>query len=168
MSAVNLTLSVVFVLFAALSVSLSVIDIRTHRLPNIIVLPAYPITIGLLALACLLGADGRLLIGALLAMAGMFAFYLVLRLISPRGMGGGDVKLAGVVGLVLGWVGWDAVAVGSLAGFILGGVFGTAMLALRRADRRTRIPFGPFMLAGAWVGILAGPALSAGLVSTGA
>ncbi|GAA1843949.1 prepilin peptidase [Microbacterium koreense] len=153
MTAVDLVLSAAFIAFAALSITLAVIDIRTHRLPNAIVLPAYPVTLVVLTVCCLLGEDwGRLARGLIGALA-LFVFYLALRLMSPRGMGGGDVKLAGLLGLLLAWVGWTALAVGTLAGFVLGGLYGIGLLAARRADRRTAIPFGPWMLAGAWIGI---------------
>jgi leader peptidase (prepilin peptidase)/N-methyltransferase len=71
-------------------------------------------------------------------------------------MGFGDVKLAGVLGLYLGFVGWSAVAVGMASGVLLGGVLGIALLASGRASRGSRIPFGPFMLAGALLGIFLG------------
>lgn len=141
--------------FAVISVVLAVIDARTHRLPNRIVLPAYPVALAMFAIACLLGAEWSALLRALLGMAALFSFYLVLRMIGGAGMGGGDVKLAGVLGLYLGWLGWPAVLVGVVAGFVLGGVYGLVLIALRRAHRRTAIPFGPFMLAGAWLSILA-------------
>ena len=94
------------------------------------------------------------LIRALLAALVLFAAYLVLRMLSAGGVGGGDVKLAAVIGLHLGWLGWGSVLVGTLAGFVLGGVFAAGMLLVRRADRRSAIPFGPWMLAGAWVAIV--------------
>ena len=72
-------------------------------------------------------------------------------------MGGGDVKLAGVVGLYLGWIGWGTLAVGAFAAFLLGGLFGIVLLIA--AGRRTAIPFGPWMIAGAWLGILTGEAV---------
>lgn len=143
-----------FAYFAVVSVALAVIDIRTHRLPNRIVLPAYPVALVLFAVACLLGAEWSALLRAALGMTVLFAFYFVLRLITPSGMGGGDVKLAGVIGLYLGWLGWPAVAIGAFAAFLLGGGYGLALLVLRRASRRTAIPFGPWMLAGAWLAIL--------------
>ncbi len=74
----------------------------------------------------------------------------------PEGDGFGDVKLAGLLGLYLGWVGWGALAVGSFAAFVLGGVFSVGLLMLRRAGRKTGIPFGPWMLLGAAVGIVWG------------
>jgi leader peptidase (prepilin peptidase)/N-methyltransferase len=70
-------------------------------------------------------------------------------------MGGGDVKLAGVVGVMLGFAGWDAVALGLFAGFLGGGLYSVVLLVRRRADRRTAVPFGPWMLLGAWVGLAA-------------
>ncbi|HAQ59267.1 MAG TPA: prepilin peptidase, partial [Microbacterium sp.] len=63
---------------------------------------------------------------------------------------------AGLIGIQLGWLGWGSVVVGAFAAFLLGGVFGVALLLARRAGRRTAIPFGPWMLAGAWVGIILG------------
>jgi leader peptidase (prepilin peptidase)/N-methyltransferase len=141
--------------FAALSGTLAVIDTRTHRLPNRLVLPAYPVALVLLAIAALARPDLWALGRAILAGAVLFAFYLMLRLIQPSGMGGGDVKLAGLVGLMLGFAGWDAVALGVFAGFLSGGLYSIVLLARRRADRRTAVPFGPWMLLGAWVGLAA-------------
>ena len=154
MTAVDLVLSAAFVAFAALSLTLAVIDVRTHRLPNALVLPAYPVALVVLVVCCVLGEDWSRLIRALIGALALFVFYFALRLMSPRGMGGGDVKLAGLLGLVLGWVGWSALAIGTLAGFVLGGLWGIGLLTTRRADRRTAIPFGPWMLAGAWIGIV--------------
>jgi leader peptidase (prepilin peptidase)/N-methyltransferase len=65
-----------------------------------------------------------------------------------------------VLGLFLGWLGWDVLVVGALAAFILGGLFGVALLIFRKAGRKTKVPFGPWMLAGAWVGIIAGHELA--------
>lgn len=152
---------VAFLYFAAISVVLTVIDLDTHRLPNTIVLPSYVVAGVLFTLACVLGAEWSRLLGAVVGMAVLYAFYFVIRVIRPDGMGGGDVKLAGVVGLYLGWLGWGALAVGAFAAFVLGGVFGLALIAGRRAGRRTAIPFGPWMLAGAWVGIFIGQVLGA-------
>lgn len=149
-------IAIAYLFFAAISVVLSLIDLDTRRLPNVIVLPSYVVSLVLLALACVLGADWVALLRAAIAMAVLFAFYALLRAIRPDGMGGGDVKLAGLIGIQLGWLGWGSVVVGAFAAFVLGGVFGVALLIARRAGRRTAIPFGPWMLAGAWVGIIAG------------
>ncbi len=151
MTAADYLLSAAYVLFAALSCVVTVVDIRTHRVPDRLSLPAAPLLIGLLGSACVAGADWHRLGGAVLGGIALFCFYLALRLASPRGMGGGDVKLAAVVGVMLGWWGWSALALGALAGFVLGGAFGVAVMLTRRGDRRTRIPFAPFMLSGAWL-----------------
>jgi leader peptidase (prepilin peptidase) / N-methyltransferase len=145
-----------YLYFAGVSVTLTLIDVDVHRLPNGIVLPSYVVGVVLFAVACILGSPWTDLLRAVVGMIAMLALYVALRLISPRGMGGGDVKLAGLVGLFLGWAGWGPLAVGAFAGFALGGLFGISLLVLRRAHRTTAIPFGPWMLAGAWVGLLWG------------
>ncbi|GAA2993408.1 leader peptidase (prepilin peptidase)/N-methyltransferase [Microbacterium terrae] len=148
-----------FAYFAVISVVLSVIDLRTHRLPDRIVLPAYAVAGALLASAALLTQDWSALVRAAVGMVAMYAFYFVLRVIRPGGMGGGDVKLAGVIGIYLGFIGWGALAVGAFAAFVYGGVFGIALMLSRRAKRTTAIPFGPWMILGAWTGVFAGQAV---------
>ena len=81
---------------------------------------------------------------------------VLLVVVYPAGMGFGDVKLAGLLGLYLGWVGWGAVLIGAFAAFLLGGVFSIGLLVTRRATRGSGIPFGPWMIAGAAVGIAVG------------
>ena len=93
--------------------------------------------------AALLSGDWTALLRAGIGMVALYAFYFVLRLVRPGGMGGGDVKLAGVVGMYLGYLGWGALAVGAFAAFLLGGVFGIALLILRRAGRKSRDPVRP-------------------------
>jgi len=145
-----------FLYLAAISIALALIDLDTHRLPNSIVLPGYGVLAVLFAVACLLGAPWEPLLRAAIGGAALFAFYFLLRIVRPGGMGGGDVKLAGVLGMALGWIGWGAVIVGAFAAFVLGGVFGIALMAMRRATRKTAVPFGPWMIAGAWIGIFTG------------
>ena len=156
---------VAFLYLAAITVALAIIDIETHRLPNLIVLPGYVVGLALLGTAALLQGN----FGGLIRMAAgaviLFAFYFVLAMISPRGMGMGDVKLAGVLGLFLGSLGWGQLAVGAGAAFVLGGLFSIILLITRRAGRKSGIPFGPWMLLGAWVGIFAGPAIAGGYLS---
>jgi leader peptidase (prepilin peptidase)/N-methyltransferase len=91
--------------------------------------------------------------------------YLVMAVAYPRGMGFGDVKLAGVLGLFLGWLGWAPLAVGASLAFLLGGIFGVVVILIRRGGRKTAIPFGPWMLAGAWLGIFVGAPLSTAYLS---
>ncbi|WP_345761937.1 prepilin peptidase [Diaminobutyricibacter sp. McL0608] len=147
---------VAFLYLAAISVVLALIDLDTRRLPNAIVLPSYLVGAALLGISAFIAGDLSTLVSAGVGMAALFAFYLVAALVYPGGMGFGDVKLAGVLGLFLGFLGWGPLIVGAFAAFVLGGLFGVALFALRRARRGTGIPFGPWMLAGAWVGIFFG------------
>ena len=156
---------VAFLYLAAISIALAIIDIETHKLPNVIVLPGYLVGVALLGTAALLQGD-LVALGRMAAGAGiLFVFYFVLAFISPRGMGMGDVKLAGVLGLFLGSLGWGQLAVGAGSAFVLGGLFSIILLITKRAGRKSGIPFGPWMLLGAWVGIFAGPAIAGGYLS---
>jgi leader peptidase (prepilin peptidase) / N-methyltransferase len=148
---------------AVATVVLAVIDVREHRLPNRWVLPGYVVLPVAFLVACVVGASWTSLGRALLGGAVLFVSYLLLRMLGQGGMGGGDVKLAGVLGIALGWVGWGALAVGAIAGFVLGGVYGVILLLSRRATAKTAVPFGPWMLLGAWVGVLGGRPIAAAL-----
>jgi leader peptidase (prepilin peptidase)/N-methyltransferase len=148
--------TIAFLWFAAISIALTVIDIEKRRLPDAIVLPSWIVAGVLFLLAWVAGAPAAALGRAVVGAAALFALYFGLRVIQPGGMGGGDVKLAGVVGAYLGWTGGEALVIGSFAAFVLGGLFGVVLLAGGRAGRRTRIAFGPWMLAGAWLGIVTG------------
>ncbi|MGM1016640.1 MAG: prepilin peptidase [Actinomycetota bacterium] len=134
---------------------LTVIDARTHRLPNRIVLPTLAALGALVAIEALLLGDATRLGRALGGMLALAVFYAALRMISSSGMGGGDVKLAAVIGLVLGWHGWQEVAVGAASAFVLGALYALVLMAMRRADRSTRIAFGPWMILGAAGAVLA-------------
>lgn len=141
---------------AGLSIALALIDIDTHTLPNSIVLPSYPIAATLLVGATLAHSDWSALGGAVIGAAGMFAMYLILAALYPEGMGLGDVKLAGLLGLFLGWLGFSELLVGAFAAFVLGGAYAGWLLISGRARIGSGIPFAPWMLAGCWVGIFAG------------
>jgi leader peptidase (prepilin peptidase)/N-methyltransferase len=80
-------------------------------------------------------------------------------------MGLGDVKLAGLLGLYLGYLGWGPLVVGAFAAFLLGGLYALTLITLRRAGRKSGIPFGPWMLAGAWVGLFFGNTAWSGYLS---
>jgi leader peptidase (prepilin peptidase)/N-methyltransferase len=146
----------VWLLLAPVGVLLAVVDLRVRRLPDPLTLPLAAAALALLGLAALLprhaGHWPTALYGALALGAGYCALYLV----NPGGMGFGDVKLAVGAGAVLGWYGWPTVLLGAFAGFLLGALYGTALLLARRASRRTAVPFGPFLLAGALAGLLVG------------
>lgn len=140
-------------------VALAAIDLETYRLPDVLTLPSY-VAVGVLLLlpAVAYGAWGNYLRAWLAALA-VIGFYFLLALFKPGAMGLGDVKLAGVLGLALGWVGWGVVVFGGFLGFLLGGVVGVALMAVKRAGRKSKIPFGPFMLAGTLLALLWGPAV---------
>ncbi|HET9516409.1 MAG TPA: prepilin peptidase [Actinoplanes sp.] len=143
-----------YLYLAAIAVALAAIDLDVHRLPHRIVLPSYGVAALLLVPAAVAGPGWPAAARGVAAAALLFAVYFLISLY-PQGMGGGDVALAPLLGLYLGWLGWSSVAIGAFAGFLLGGVAGTVLLAARRAQRSTRIPFGPFMLAGAFLAVFA-------------
>jgi leader peptidase (prepilin peptidase) / N-methyltransferase len=153
--AASLTL-IAFLYLAAVSVALTAIDLDTHLLPNAIVYPTYVVGVVLLATSALLVGDTAALIGAGIGAASLFVAYLIMALAYPGGMGLGDVKLAGALGLFLGFLSWGALIVGAFAAFLLGGLFSIVLLITRRAGRKSGIPFGPWMLAGAWLGVFIG------------
>jgi leader peptidase (prepilin peptidase) / N-methyltransferase len=142
--------------FAAGSVALAVIDARTKRLPNRIVFPLYGIGVAGLALASFAGRDRARLVEALASMAVLYVFFYALAMFGPLGYG--DVKLAGVLGLYLGWLGLPVLAAGLLLGTASGSAVSLGILVVKRARRErwrgTELPFGPFLLAGAWAAII--------------
>lgn len=152
----------VWLLLTPFAVLLALVDRNVHRLPDQLTLPLAAAAAALLGLAALLpGAAGSwptALLGGLV----LGAAYFVLFLIHPNGMGFGDVKLSLSLGVVLGWYGWAVLFTGAFAGFLLGSVYGLGLIVLRRAGRKTAIPFGPFMIVGALAGLLLG-----GLVVSG-
>ncbi|MFG1699326.1 prepilin peptidase [Nonomuraea sp. NPDC049309] len=129
--------------FAVIGAALAVIDWRTYTLPDAITLPAYPI----MALALLPAGE---LPAALAGGAALIAVYGVLWLARPEAMGFGDVKLAGLIGMACGPLGWPAVAAAALAGQVFGALYALFLLLSRRGTRDTQFPFGPFMLLGAF------------------
>jgi leader peptidase (prepilin peptidase)/N-methyltransferase len=145
-----------FLYLGAVGVALTFIDLDCHRLPNQLTLPSYPIGIALLGLAATANRDAEQLLRALIAMVALFAFYYLLALIHPRGMGFGDVKLAGVLGLYLGWQGWGQLLLGTFLGFLASALAGIVMVAFGQATLKSKLPFGPFMLGGALAAIVWG------------
>lgn len=146
----------VWLLLAPVGVLLAAVDFRVQRLPDPLTLPLAATALALLGLAALLpehaGHWRTALYGALALGAGYYVLYRV----NPGGMGFGDVKLAVGAGAVLGWYGWPTVLLGTFAGFLLGALYGGALVLARRAGRKTAVPFGPFLLAGALTGLLIG------------
>ena len=148
-----------YLYLAAIGVALAMIDIDVKRLPDVITLPSYAVVGVLLTVAAAVEGEWSELARAGLGGAALLAFYFVLWFVYPSGMGFGDVKLSGVLGACLGWVSWSAVSVGAFTGFLYGGLFGIGVILLAKGGRKTKVPFGPFMLAGALTGILVGEQL---------
>ncbi|MCC2279581.1 A24 family peptidase [Streptomyces sp. ET3-23] len=141
---------------APAGVLLAGVDRSVHRLPDVLTLPlAAGLAAGLGLAALIPGAAGSWR-NALLGAAVLGGGYGALFLLHPAGLGLGDVKLAAALGCALGWYGWPAVVLGTLAGLLSGSLYGSALLVTRRAGRGAAIPFGPFLLAGAWAGVIAG------------
>ncbi len=149
-----------YLYLGAVGVALAAIDLDTKRLPNVIVLPSYPVAAVLFLLPALLEGQWDNYVRAIAGATALFGVYFLLALIHPAGMGFGDVKLAGVLGAYLGWLGWAALVVGGFLGFALGAVVGVAMMVAGRAGRRTALPFGPFMLLGTLLAIFLAEPLS--------
>jgi leader peptidase (prepilin peptidase)/N-methyltransferase len=145
-----------FLLLTAALIAIAVIDLEHFIIPNRIVYPVGFVSVALLAFAAAVEHRwtpfGRSLLGGLAA----FAFFLLLHLVVPRGMGFGDVRLSFVLGLFLGWLGWPQVFGGLFAGFLFGAVIGTLLIAFGRRGRSQHIPFGPFLAAGTMTFVLAG------------
>jgi leader peptidase (prepilin peptidase)/N-methyltransferase len=142
-----------FLFLAAAGVLLAVIDLQHRLLPNRVVLPSIGIGAALLTVAAAAEPDWPALLRAGLAAVVLFAVYLVMALISPRGIAMGDVKLAGLLGLYLGWLGWGAVVVGAAAGFVVQAIAAVLLLGFRRIGLKSELPFGPAMLLGAALAI---------------
>ena len=148
-----------FCLFFAALLAVALIDLEHFIVPNRIVFPMLAISVPLLAAASLIERDGWPLatgvLGALLASNAL----LLINLINPRGMGMGDVKLALLLGLFLGWLGLGHVALGLFLGFLLGAVGGILLIALGLKTRKDPVPFAPFLAAGAVTAVLVGEVL---------
>lgn len=146
-----------FLLYLApVGVALAVIDWRTRLLPTKVIAPSYAVVAALAALSAWSESDLDALVTAGLGWLVAGGSFFLLWFIYPRGMGYGDVRLSGVLGMALGYLGWSELLVGVYAGFILGAVGGALLSLLRLVDRKA-YPFGPFMLVGAVVGVLFGP-----------
>ena len=131
-------------------------DLASHRLPDRVTYPAYVVcAAALLVDAAVLGSWGALL-RALAAAAAAFAVGYAAAAISPAALGLGDVKLLGLLGLLLGWFGWGVLLAGVFLGLLTGAVVSLALLATRRAGWRTALPFGPPLLLGAVLALACG------------
>ena len=139
--------------------ALSLIDLDHFLLPNRVLYPVGFIVGGLLLLPAALDDHWDLTLRALEGGGAAFGVFLLIHLISPRGMGFGDVRLSFVLGMALGWLSWGHVFLGLFLGFLLGAVVGSGLIAFKLRTRKDPVPFGPFMAAGAMVAIFAGTQL---------
>jgi leader peptidase (prepilin peptidase)/N-methyltransferase len=153
---------VVFLPFLWVLVALSLIDLEHRILPNRIVYPALAAGPGLVAVAAAGGGGAGAFVRSLLAAAAAGGAFLVIALVSPAGMGMGDVKLAALIGMALGLVSWGHVILAFFLAFLAGAAVGVGLIAAGRAGRKTAIPFGPFLALGAALSLLfGGPILGA-------
>lgn len=146
------------------SVALAIVDWQTRLLPTRVIAPTYVVTI-VLVLACWVATrntDDLIRAGWGWLIAG--GVYFVLWFIYPSGLGYGDVRLSGILGIALGYLGWGPLLVGVYGGFLLGGV-GGGLLSLLRMVERKEFPFGPFMLVAALIGVVAGDAILGSLAA---
>lgn len=149
---------ITFVVLAVGCAWLALVDLAAYRLPDRLVFPLYGLALLGLGVSTIVTGDPRRLLAAAITGAAVLAGYFVLGLITGR-LGLGDVKLAGLIGLMLGWAGPAQTALGALAGFAVGAVMAAALLIFRRTDRKADFPFGPAMIIGAVLGLAFGPAV---------
>lgn len=140
-----------FLYLAGSAVLLALIDLRHRLLPDRVVLPSLVAGVVLLAGAAPPHGHWPALIRGVSAGVVLFVVFFVMALVSPGSLGVGDAKLAALLGLYLGWLGWNAVLLGAVAGFVVQAVLALVLLATRRVGLRSELPFGPAMLAGAAV-----------------
>ncbi|WP_442545075.1 prepilin peptidase [Arthrobacter sp. KN11-1C] len=138
-----------YLLLGVLAVQLSRLDVAHHLLPNPLVLMLLSAGIVLLTTSAVLVPDWSALLRAAAGGVILFLGYLILGLISPGGLGMGDVKLAAPLGMYLGYLGWNQVFYGGLLGFVVGGVMTVLLLRLKRGIKPTEVPHGPAMFAAA-------------------
>lgn len=150
-----------YLYLAFAGVALVMIDLAVHRLPDRLTLPSYLVVAALLVLAAVAEDDWWALARAAVGAVLLYGGYYLLAVALPGAMGFGDVKLAGVLGAVLGWAGWVPLLVGACLGFLYGGLVSLGLLVTRQATRKTRVPFGPFMVAGALTALLVGESAAA-------
>ncbi len=162
----DVVLSAYCVLALAL-VAMSAVDLERYLIPNRILYPAAGLVLPLFVVSSAVDHRWGSLARAAIAAGAAFAAFLVVHLAVPQGMGFGDVRLAGLLGFATGWLGLGHAFVGFFAAFVLGAALGLGVMAAGRGGRKTRIPFGPFLAAGAVVSVLWGSPISNALFHRG-
>jgi leader peptidase (prepilin peptidase)/N-methyltransferase len=142
-----------FLYLAGVGIALTMIDLDVQRLPDKLTLPSYPVALALLGIPALIDGAGWSYARGLIGMVSLFGLYATLWFVYPAGMGLGDVKLSGVLGLYLGWLSWRALVVGAASAFLVGAVVSIAVVLFAGGGRKTKIPFGPFMLLGVLIAL---------------
>lgn len=158
LTAAGVLLALAAAAFVGCGMALTVIDLREHRLPNRIVYPWTVATFTLLAIVAALASELDSLVRGVVSGLLWAGGFLIVRLIHPPAIGMGDVKLAAVLGLYAGFLGWEMLGTAVVLSFLLGGLVSLVMVAARRATRSTRIPFGPFLILGTALVLVGAPA----------
>jgi leader peptidase (prepilin peptidase)/N-methyltransferase len=144
--------------FGAAAVVLAGVDLAVHRLPRRVTHPAVAVCAAVLTVDAAVTGEWPALLRAVAGAAAAYALATLARLVQPRGLGGGDVTLLGLLGLVLGWAGWGVLLGGVLLGLLAGALGSLLLIGLGRAGWRTPVPFGPPLLAGGYAAlVLAAP-----------
>lgn len=136
---------------AALGVVLGLIDLIEQRLPSVLIYSGVALIGALLAIAAVAQSRGSEFGRALAGMMVLAAFYLVLAMASRGGLGAGDVKLGGLLGLVLGWLSWSALLVATFLGWLAAALVWLVLRSIGRTPNDSALPMGPFLLLGALV-----------------
>ncbi len=148
-----------WVYLVAIGTILAYVDAQTRLLPTRLIAPSYAIIVALVGLAAWIDGSTNDLFRSGWGWLAMGGFYFLMWWVYPKGLGYGDVRLSGLLGLALGYLGWGALVTGMYAGFLLGGI-GGALLALTKIVDRKHYPFGPFMLLGSLVGLVWGQSIA--------
>lgn len=146
-----------FLVMGIIGATLTVIDLEHHRLPDRLVAAGAVGSMASLAVDASVTGSWSALVHGLLCAAVAFVVFFGMALISPRGMGFGDVKLAALLSLHTGWLSWELAVIALLAGFVVGALTSLALVMTSRVTLQTAIPFGPALLVGAWLVVIATP-----------
>jgi leader peptidase (prepilin peptidase)/N-methyltransferase len=149
-----------YLFFAATTIALVLTDIDHKRLPDRIVFTGTGLTVALFIGGSLIEGQTDQLVPAFIGGAAYLVLFFALFMLTPGGFGFGDVKLSFLLGFVMAYSGWEELVVGVFLAFLIGGLIGTGIILFTKRGRKTKMPFGPAMMAGAWLGALWGSGLA--------